>query len=419
MLRLAAIFLFAVVVGFVGVRVRPPERAAGPAAEVRHAARDRAKSWTHDEILGWIREKNTGRAFNLVPNPVAEDLKAWSAGELRAALDDSLLDPSSALSNGMATTVTGWLIEEWMSRDPDAVVAWFEGLGAESKKRRLASLLGAYWPEDRGADGLELLLRNRDFFDPPGAISSWAFVQLAIESAAQRGPAEVEAVLAQLRTHRLDPRYGNPGSFPEGFDFATLAASPAGAAFLAEGNAFFAGQWMKEDPEGAFDHFKATLTVEDRNGVGTLFGDVLPRAGDVDSEAATVRAGWLASKLDTFEPGDRRKVAIDAVEALFEHPAVAGGFIAAVEDPEVRSEASRLAATRLFERGVGPAMEFFEATGEARRLELLEEATVGRPEWKTWMRERDERLLRERLAAWKAPGERIEAILRSMKEVTE
>jgi hypothetical protein len=419
MLRFAAIFLFALVVGFVGVRVRPPEQVAGPVAEVRQEARDRAKSWQQDDFSRWIREKEPGRGLNMVPNPVAEDLKAWSDEELRTALDDALLDPSGALPNGKANTVIGWLIEEWMSRDPDSVVAWFEGLGSESKKRRMASLLGAYWPQDRGEEGLALVIRNREFFDPPGAINSWAFVQLAIESAAQRGPAEVEAVLAQLRAHKLDPRYGNPGSFPKGFDFAALAESPAAAAFLAEGNAFFAGHWMKEDPEGAFDFFKAGLTLEDRNGVGKLFYDILPKAGDVDPDAAAARAEWLASRLDTFEPGDRRKIAIDAVKALGDHPAVAGGFVAALEDRDDQSEASRAAATRLFERGFDPAMEFFEATGDARRLELLEEATLGRPEWKTWLRERDERRLRERLAAWGAPHERIDAIVRSMKEVTE
>ncbi len=419
MLKWAALFGVAVFAGFVGTRMRPEVSSLSPASEIPSKTRDRTKPWKSDDFLEWVREKESGKGYSLTPNPVSEELKAWSDEELRAALDGALADASSALSNGRASTVIGWLIQEWMSRDPDAVVAWFEGLGAESKKRRLASWLGAHWPKERGEDGLALVIRNREFFDPPGAISSWAFVQLAIESAAQRGPAALDAVLAQLRIQKLDPRYGNPGSFPKGFDFSALAASPAAAAFLAEGNAFFAGEWMKEDPEEAFEYFKATLTLEDRNGVGKLFDDVLPRSGDLDPDAATGRAEWLASKLNTIEPADRRKIALDTVKALWEHPAVAGGFVAALEDPDDRLEASRVAATSVFERGIEPAMEFFEATGDARRLELLETATIGQPEWKTWMREKDERLLRERLAAWNASQERIDAIVRSMKEVTE
>lgn len=420
MLRLAAIFLFSVVVGFVGVRVRPPQRVAGPVAEVRQEARDRAKTWNRDDILGWIREKEPGRGFGLVPNPVAEDLKAWSAGELRSALDDALLDPSGALPNGKANTVIGWLIQEWMSRDPDAVVAWFEGLGAESTKRRLAGRLGSQWPADRAEEGLEMLIRNRNFFDTPSGISSWAFVQLAIGSAAQQGPAAVDAVLARLRSHQLDPRYGSPTSFPAGFDFSALAASPAAAAFLAEGNAFFAGQWMKEDPEGAFDYFKESLIIEDQGRLGMLFHDVLPRSGTVDLDAAKVRAEWLASKLTPLEPDDRAKIANDAVGELSEYPTVLGGFLAAVEDPDVRAEVSRVAAIRLLHGGIGTALDFFETAGDQdERLLLLEEATVGRPEWRGWMREKDERLLRERLAAWNTPPERVEAIVRSVKEVTE
>jgi hypothetical protein len=410
----------AVLAGFVAMRMRPVAPAVDSTMKAPARGWDRAESWSSGHFLGWIRKDESQRGYNLTPNPVAEDLDGWSDDELRAALDEALADPSGALASGQAHTVTGWLIAEWMSRDPDGVVRWFEGLGSEAKKRRLAGSLGSHWPNDRAEEGLAMVIRNREFFDSSSGVSSWAFVQLAIGSAAQRGPAAVDAVLARLRTFQLDPRYGSPTSFPEGFDFPALAASPAAAAFVAEGNAFFAGQWMKEDPEGAFGYFKQYLTLQGESRVGMLFHDVLPRSGPVDLDAAKVRAEWLASNLAPLELDDRAKIARDAVGDLSEHPAVLGGFVAALEDPEVRADVSRAAAIRLLDSGIGTAMDFFEAAGdEGERLLLLEKATLDRPEWRAWIREKDERVLRERLAAWNTPPERVEAIVRSVKEVTE
>lgn len=155
-------------------------------------------------------------------NPLSEKLTDWTDEEIHAALDASLTDPTYALADGAGENIDGLLLGEWVKRDLVAAVAWFDTLESRSAQSRLALSLSSRWPADKAEEGFEFIRSHRNVF-PAG--NDWPIIEKTLENRAKQGVSAVEGLLGTLRREKMEAGFRTPIHFPDGFDFARLAAT--------------------------------------------------------------------------------------------------------------------------------------------------------------------------------------------------
>src|SRR5690606_22471116 len=97
-----------------------------------------------------------------------------------------------------------WLMAEWMRRDFPAALAWFEALESGRSKERMTQALAIYWPRERGEEGFEYLLANRELFSRPSVL----LVMNALQGRLNDGAAATVDFMRRLKEEGL----GYPGS---------------------------------------------------------------------------------------------------------------------------------------------------------------------------------------------------------------
>ncbi|MEO7099288.1 MAG: hypothetical protein ABI162_07990 [Luteolibacter sp.] len=350
------------------------------------------------------------------PAAVENNFSDWTEDDLHAALDEGLSNPGSVFPSGPANEVMEQLLAEWIRRDPDTAVAWFEAIPSDSRKIAMAAMLARSWPKERAEEGLDYVFKHHDTFKTKNLICYSPIMVSAMDAAALRGPAAIDAMLVKLRENHLGTRYGSGWQFPQGFDFAALAELPEASRILGKGDAFYAEAWFKQDRNEAFEYLMGGNEARGGDLTNSLYLYACQLPDNSGSGTTAERLNWLAGKLDEFDPVTRRQVALHSVDVMDTAPAELARFAAALTDPEDRQAVNAAAVNKLMKGGIEPTLSFLDAVSDTgQRLDLLENATVDMYRTKFFV-PGQQALLRERLAAWNTPVERIEAIVRHLKE---
>jgi len=329
-------------------------------------------------------------------------LAEWTNDEIRAALDASLTQPDCVLPSGAAAGSPARLLAEWMRRDFDAALAWFEGLDSATAKERLSLVIGRQWPADRAAEGLAFMKANRNLYRGG---RGWHFLEKNLEQATASGPQVVAVLLLQYHKEQLHDGRTGPLEFPADFDFSLLLATdewqelgddPLAATVL--------HAWQSREPDLAFDWL---LGQQGAKSLVMLANNYLI--------PGNTSAKWLAEKIEDLRPEDQREFLDAAKGEWIKMPQRLVAFSRGLRDPLLVEEIGASATQAMFRdvEGSLPALEAIP--GVERRVELLEQAepdeslvrTTAFREFDAY----DEALLRKKLAEWKVEEPRIEAII--------
>lgn len=346
--------------------------------------------WTTEDFLNFARAR--ARVVGQPGyNPLGLKLADWTNEEVIAALNASLTDPEVVLTAGYANFLDGNLLAEWMRRDFDSALAWFENLESLSAKGRLAWRLGNCWPADKAEQGLAFLQANRELF--PGTVDD-PILEKAFKSAAHSGPAAMEKVLKILRESDITLPV-DPWDFPPDFDFATLSRSKEiellGSTKYAK---VFMQQWLAQNSDQAFDWMVEYQGPESLPFLFWCWQDYK----------------WIGNKFETLDDGQRTEFMKAMMSANTIKPAAVAGFVEGIRDPTALQEAYQMAAQSILRGNVEEHISALEQIGDpALRISLLKNA---RPEE---MSGADETLLRQKLTDWKASPEQIRAVLTRYK----
>lgn len=421
MLRLLLIFLFTGLIGWGISRPKPPTAGELPSAskERPDAAKKTLGYKTPDDLARWAAERAPGMS-KLAYTHTSHDaeLAEWSIDELRAALAKGITDPACA-RYGPEMSALSSLVNEFARRDPDAAWSWFESIPSEAMRARLGGALARGWPADRAEEALDLVVAHPDYFQHGGGYGYSPIIHKAFESAAARGPAATDALMAMVREQGM--QYPIEGlKFPPGFDFAAWARSPATARFLAKGDKiFFSDAWMAESPEGAFDGLLA-LNRENGTDLSRHLFEGLRRITEKDPELLADRARRLGAKTGGLPEEEQRVLFEAGAKELTESPQVLASYLNAIPDPAMRAEANLAAASSLMAKDLPSAVGFLEAGSEPEtRLDLLEQYLEERPKdgFGRGLSGEDEQKVRKLLAGWDADPERLEKIIATMKKI--
>ena len=129
---------------------------AGTSAALYRTASHQAR-WSNGDFLDFVRQRDLEKVY---PNPLGGKLADLTSEEITDALNASLTDPTCMLRNGAGEGLANFLLAEWMRRDFDAVLAWFDQLEPRSVKSSLIQKIGNLWPADKSEEGLALVRAN-------------------------------------------------------------------------------------------------------------------------------------------------------------------------------------------------------------------------------------------------------------------
>lgn len=414
------LFLVATTAGYLAGRphrsktVSSGEERSPPAVE-----RPLRVPWEKGDFAAWI-DAPVADPDAWYPVIAPPDLSGWDQSELRAALEEALGPGMTVLGQTDSHQLAGLLIKEWMGRDLDGVVAWFESLRSDEMKRRAAGSLGAEWPVERGEEALDFAVRNGLQSTVRGGIVYPQFLSKALGAAARSGPEAVARMVESAAAAGMDSRYSRGVEYPVDFDFAALAVRPEVAELIAGGAVFFAGEWASRDPEGSFEHLIGEPGRADCAILESWLSGATRRQTRGDPTELVERYHWLAARISNLEPGLADGIADSLTKSyrLAEAPAELGEFVGRLEEPELRQRSARQGALEVMERsiGVGKVMAYLERAGNPEeRVEILQSVMVDdRPQRFGGLSTRDETLLRESLSAWGVNADRGEELVKAI-----
>jgi hypothetical protein len=364
------------------------------------------RRWTPAEIQARAREVLL-QARNSAQGPFAELLAKWTAAEIRAALDDCLKDPDYILEGGGGGPLMDALFCEWMKRDLDAAIGWFDSLQIQTVQIRMLANLSYRWPAEHAARGLEFVIAYKDLFTYN---SPWSILVKNFVASAKDGPEALGKLLERIADEDLKLDFGNSAKVPAGFDFGTFVTT---AGFLrTQDESAISGllvNWMTQDREAAFDWFLA-------NGRAAKLLDQLPEDRPQELDYLT----WLGGKLNALDPTQCEKLFALGESIWASDPSAALSFASKIEDPALRDKVHEQAAQVILRGDVGTAITHLEVIADpARRIEILTSLKVGNPAVPDFVRspvgDQDAELLRTKLRDWHASDSQVEAILKKIQ----
>lgn len=339
-------------------------------------------------------------------DPLAEVLAGWSEAEIRAALDEGLEDPECVLPGGSGVAAMDALFGEWMERDLESAIAWFDGIKIDPARVRMASGLSYRWPAGHADRGLEFVLTHRDIFVDS---SPWSILAKNFEASARSGADALGRMLERVSDEGLDLRFGDTTFLPADFDYSAFVRTggflktrdePAVSALLSG--------WMVQDRDAAFDWL-----IENKGPSGLV--EFLPES----REAQLENWEWLGAKVGTLDEENRESL-LAALEPAWRQDSIAGDrFAEGIEDPELRDEVHGIGARVILRGAVEPAIRSLEKIEDpAKRVTiLLAMERAGDPlagSFRQPVSESTAALLREKLAEWQADEDQINAILKEL-----
>ncbi|HEY1120989.1 MAG TPA: hypothetical protein VGE67_05295 [Haloferula sp.] len=422
MVKPLALFLIAATAGYLAGR--PNRESAAPTAPANSresVAKQKRAHWEVQDFSEWISSPVKNPADRM-PVTAPPDLSEWSAQELRNALDAAMGPGMSTISQKEWYQLVGLLMEEWASRDFDAVTGWFESMPSAEMQRTVDGILGSIWPADRGEDALDFVIRNGLNNTAKGGISYPIFLNKAISAAAKKSPAAVARVVAKAAENGMESRYSHDAKFPDGFDFAALASQPQLADLVAKGYVFFAGEWAAQDLKGAFDHLVAKPGRVDQAIISSLLSEAMARHEVGDSALLSQGYALLAGQTSAMDPEAAEKLVVSLISNhhYAQNSAVElGGFVGGLTDSELRKKAAHQAAKQVTQWTMagGQLIDFLERSGPPEeRLETIRYVMVDNASRNSYgLMPRDETLLRQRLGEWGVPADQADQLVNDIK----
>ncbi len=388
---------------------------AGPAPPSR--AKETRK-WTTADLDKLVTEAGAGDpADHLTFNPLAPRLAEWSTAEIRRALDDFLASPDGATEASDGTYMAGLLTAEWMRRDLDAALKWFESIPSQILRGDLSTYVSQYWPPERSEEALAYAVQHPEFFSGYGGVSSWRIVVPALDSAATQGTEEFIKCLTLARQSGLTIM-SEGVSMPPDFDFAALARSSEVAGMAArDGRYFFAEAWLKQDRETAFAAIAALAEANEGNPASNLFS--LHEAPPPEEETRARTALYL-DWLEAREPEERRTLLEQAVKTFTLRPQALQSLAAGLEDPADREFVHERAVRSVRDLGIKETMQHLSSYRDpADRLNLLESFEPLPPSQfpRGKMRPEQEAAFRATLSEWGADAQRSDTIVARLQGI--
>lgn len=372
----------------------PVEKRSGARLSVAELANSMKKRRTDSQKLGY--------------NPLKEKLRDWTDHEVIDALNASLTDPEVMLRSGAGDGLATQLWAEWMRRDFDAAIAWFDSIKSLTVRLSVIGDIPNLWPPDRMEEGIRFVLDHREM----GIDGTFRQIfASAIGERAGQGVESLESLLKMMREEKIKFYLSLPIPFPNNFDFKKLVAGDEFRKMWDRGEATMVIRgWSERDRDSAFDW------LLENHGQEKLAMLVPGKDHYQDHER------WLGSRIAALDAAER--------DAYFEsHRLTWLGwgadslvkFSEGVEDPVFLDKLRTLGVQSIYGGGTHKVMPMLEAMADPEsRIQLLESVPWPGEESRGYLNhpfnEVDEALLREKLAAWDASPERIDAIITRFKK---
>jgi hypothetical protein len=391
----------------------PAEASASPAPRAKPA-----RKLSKDDLNQLVADANQGQPDDPgLVNPLTPRLADWSTAEIRSALEEFLVSPDCAIESEDGIYIAGLLAGEWMRRDMDAALRWFESIPSETVRGDLSVYVSQYWPQERAAEALAYVVAHPDLFSGFGGASSYRIVLRSLSSAATRGVKEFTECLALAQANGL-PVHTEGVPLPEDFDFAALAESDEIRKLATEkGKYFFAEAWLKKDREAAFAAIAALAEENKTNPARSL---VALDQGPVPAEELKARIDLYTGWLQDREPAERDGMLESTVRQFSIRPAAIHALAESLQDPAQREQVHLHALAGVRDLGVAEAMKHLDTFREpADRLDLLESFEAKPlayfPRGK--MNAKQEENFRKTLESWGADAQRSDRIVARIQEI--
>ncbi len=327
--------------------------------------------------------------------------ESWSDAELRAALEEALKEPGMLFEPG--TGLLGSIFSEYLLRDFDAGLAWFDGLDMRTKFS-LSERLAEAWPEGRAEEGLDYMARIRDIASRGFAD---AIAARCLTDAAAKGVEATAAIIARLEKEQVLPYFQATLAFPRGFDFDALFATDQLKGVNPGFTNLLLTSWFVQDRAAAF-----RWTLEHK-GASSLIHFAVPRYQST-SEAIS----WVGGQLATLSPDQRREF-LDQMQREGDYQSMELlPILTGATDPasrtEIRERLLQGVFTRRMEEAVGALDDLPTPEERIRSLEFIIPSAISTP-FKKPINSDEERMLRQKLITWNATEPQIETILKRLK----
>ncbi len=380
----------------------PSSRAAAAMGRPEEARR------SEPVVLADLMEREKERLGRYEPGSLRELLENWTDAEVKAAFLESLKSPAGLFASEVEDSLANLLFAEWVRRDFDGALEWFEGPEEASPKRWLVRYLSEAWPKERAEEGLAFAVRNAELFT---SSSVWKLFNTILGSRAAQGPEAVEGFLRSLREAGIEARFDLKVTLPDGFDFRTLAeGSEFAGLYQKKHAAALLRAWTAQDADGAFDWLVRS------HGPAALRD--LADSPDLESQGYLK---WLGGKMADLDATQRAEFYGSILGLWVQVPDDMQRFRDGMADADLRGEMDRLSLQMIYAGNSRGAFLFLDAMEDtALRMELLESAEPAKlftqaPYFRGYDAATEAKLV-EKLKAWNASPEQIETIVERFKK---
>lgn len=381
--------------------------AAQVSAPVTSAVKQEKSRRNEPVVLSDLLKREKERQLRYPPGTLQGLLENWSDEEVAAAFRESIKSPAGRFASEAGDSISNLLYVEWLRRDFDGALDWFQAEPSPSLKETLVYYLSKAWPAERSEEGLAFATANPDLF-PINRV--WSLFGTILTSRAAQGPQAVEDYFRALRQAGIKPRFDTSVSIPDGFDFRTLSEGPEFSELYQSKNAAaIVRAWSDRDPDGVFDWL-----VEDR---GPAALRALVDAADGSAEE---RIPWMGGKMADLTPEQRQEFYASMLGQWVQMPDSMRKFTSGMKDPALKDEMDRLSLQMIYSGNTHGAFHFLDAMEDpARRIELLETADPHRlftesPYFKGYGPSVEKQLV-EKLKSWNATPDQIQTIVERFK----
>jgi hypothetical protein len=339
-------------------------------------------------------------------------LSHWSVEQLRAALDECMHGPEGRL-HVVQANIFPQLLSAWMQRDPDAALAWFDGIDPPLLRRGVAGQFASLWPEAKADEGFAYFLGHRELFNP----YSDTFQNLLIRARAKQGPEAVFAALQQFSAEDV-PAYGNRLELPDGFDFPSLLERDLDSLVTDKERARVDGgysklfkdrliqAWYAQDREQTFDWLVEKHGAAGLEAISTY---TYPWKDDHYKWLKEKIAALASEQQDEFLSATREKWLYEMRDLQT--------FAKGTTDPALQEKLLALAVDGVAYGNIEPTLEVIATNPDLeQRLALLEECPIGPRPHKQRSSFINGDYLRKTLGEWGAEPGRIEGIIARFQE---
>ncbi|RYD18995.1 MAG: hypothetical protein EOP88_20585 [Verrucomicrobiaceae bacterium] len=382
--------------------------AAQPPSPQPSASKQEESRTNGPVILSELLKREKERQLRYPPGSFQELLESWTDEEVAAAFRESIKSPAGRFASEVEDSISNLLYVEWLRRDFDGALDWFQAEPSFSLKESLVYYLSKAWPAERSEEGLTFATSNPDLF-PINRV--WPLFGTILTSRAAQGPQAVEDYFRALRQAGITPRFDTSVSIPDGFDFRKLSESPEFSELYQSKNAAaIVRAWSDRDPDGVFDWL-----VEDH---GPAALRALLDAADGSSEKSIP---WMGGKMADLTPEQRQEFYASMLGRWVQMPDTMQKFTTGMKDPALKDEMDHLSLQMIYSGNSRGAFLFLDAMEDpARRIELLETAEPHRfftesPYFKGYDSSTEKHLV-EKLKAWNATPDQIRTIVERFKK---